>query len=163
MLKKTIKGKIMSKLNYTVVAVIAFIIVLFFAMKAEAEGYIGLGKSTFNSHMMTGEAGYRKNNWDVGVQLIGAGQTKNGSNSPVWIGSVSHIVQPDWSIANYADLFMRLGVAYVRESNLVGDFNFRLGVGFDMELFEVELYHISSAGIWDNNTGIDGIMLRARF
>ena len=156
----------MSKLNYTMVAVIVFIVVLFFAMfseRAEAEGYIGLGKSTFNSHMMTGEAGYRKNNWDVGVQLIGAGQTKNGSNGPVWIGSVSHIIEPDWSIKNYADLFMRLGVAYVRESNLVGDFNFRLGVGFDMELFEVELYHISSAGISNNNTGIDGIMLRAKF
>ena len=46
----------MSKFNYTMVAVLVFIVVLFFAMKAEAEGYVGLGKSTFNSHMMTGDS-----------------------------------------------------------------------------------------------------------
>ena len=153
----------MSKFNYTMVAVLAFIAVLFFAMKAEAGGYVGLGKSTFNSHMMTGEAGYRKDNWDFGVQLIGEGQTKNGSSDHVWIASASHIVQPDWSIASYADFYMRLGVAYVRESNLVGDFNYRLGIGFDMGPFEIEAYHYSSAGISNNNTGIDGIMLRAKF
>jgi len=152
------------KYSKTAIAVVLFIIVLFGAMyseKAKAEGYIGLGKSTFNSHSMTGEIGYRnENNWDIGFQLVGPGETKNGNQTEVYITSLSHIIKPGWLWSSY---FMRLGAGYVHDSNLIGDLNFKLGIGFDFGPFEVEMVHFSSAGIWSPNSGYDAVMLRAKF
>jgi len=147
------------KIKLTVVAVILFTILLFTAMESEAEGYVELGKSTFNSHDMTGGIGYRNEaGWDVGLHLIGPGETKRGAQSETYMASISHIVKPGWG--NY---FMRMGVAYVHDSNLVGDLNFKLGMGWDFGNFEVEMVHISSAGIWPRNTGIDSVILRVKF
>ena len=149
------------KIKLTVVGVVLFTIVLLFALKSEeanSEGYIALGKSTFNAHMMIGEIGYRQDGWDLGLQLIGPGETKRGDQAETYIASLSHIVKPGWG-----DFFIRMGAAYVHDSNLVGDINFKLGVGWDFGPFEVEVGHISSAGIWKTNTGIDGAMLRVKF
>lgn len=153
-------------IKYTVIGVLLFIIALMFAAyseKANAGGYIGLGGSTFNSHSRLGEAGYRfENNWDAQVMIIGSGDNKNGPQGETYITSVSHLIYPQWNIGP-ANFFMRLGVAYVNKSNLVGPWNFRLGLGFDFDLFELEMGHVSSAGVWSPNTGIDSVVLRAKF
>ena len=144
------------------IAVGLFLVVLAFALfseEAKSEGYVGLGQTVFNSHIVTGEVGYRTaSNWDVGLQLIGEGSTDYGRQNEVWAASVSHIIKPGWG--NY---FMRLGVAYVRDSPLVGDTNFKLGFGWDFGPVEVELIHMSSASIHTPNRGVDTLMFRTKF
>jgi hypothetical protein len=152
--------------SHTVLAVLTFLIgfvAAVYSESARSEGYIGLGKSTFNSHSMMGEVGYRTDsNWDYQLMIIGEGETKRGRQNTVYGASVSHVVKPGWKVKD-ADFFMRLGVAYIHDSPLVGDTNFRLGFGFDLGPFEVEMMHYSSADIHKTNTGVDSIAFRAKF
>lgn len=152
--------KLFDKLNIkaTVIGVLLFIAVLVAALLSEqshAGPYIGIGKAAFNSHMTTGEAGYRfENNWDVQALLIGQGQTSNGYQAATGALSVSHVIWPGW-YALGGDYFMRLGAAYVKDSRLVGPIDYRLGVGLNYDVVELEVGHYSSGGIFETNTGID--------
>ena len=155
----------MKKLSYTALAVGIFIVIILMARSDEAgaEAYIGLGSSIFNSHETTGEVGYRfGGKWDLQLAVIGEGETKKGHQGLVEILSVSRIVVPDWQIGR-CDYFMRLGIAYVHDSPLVGRGNYRLGIGCNFGVWDLEYVHYSSAGINSRNTGIDGIGLRIWF
>lgn len=157
-----IKNLVKGKFKWTVVGVVTFIIVLLAASydaRAENGARISLGHTVANSEVTVGEVSYEWNDWEAGAMLIGEGDTKNGEQSTVPVYSVSHLVCPEWSILG-ADNYYRLGVAYVDGSPLVGDWNFRLGVGLEWKVFQLEYAHLSSAGIYETNSGIDMIQLR---
>lgn len=155
-------------MNKTMWAVILFLIVLLtatFSMRSNAdEDYngarISLGHTVANSSMTTGEVSYEYNNWEAGYTLVGEGETKRGYQDQSHIYSLSYVVRPDWEIWNVENYY-RLGVSYQDGNNLVGDTNFRLGVGLQWrDVVQLEYTHYSSAGIHDPNTGIDMIQLR---
>jgi hypothetical protein len=141
--------------------ILAFIIVLILAAQ-DAYGdsaTIALGKTAFNSDSTYAEIGYEVRDWEFNVGLIGAGETKDGWQSTVLTYGVSKIVRPNWCFLGGCNYF-RIGVAGVHGSPLVGPINFRLGIGMDYGVFKVEAFHYSSAGIFEDNTGIDGVMLK---
>jgi len=150
------------KLNFTKIAVLTFIVVLLLAANsAFADVRIALGQTAFNSTNTVGEIGYEWREWEASVGLIGYGSTKNGHSDEVWTYSLSKLVRPDWSFLGGKNYY-RIGVAYIDDSPLVGGTNFRLGVGLEYKVFQVEYLHYSSAGIHKTNTGIDAIMLRIK-
>lgn len=163
----------------TVYAVIAFIVVLILAgysMRSNAdEGsvalrptndeffHIGIGQSVANSHLKTGEIGYHINDWEFQATLQESGPTRKGRQELVNIYSVSYVTDPGWDIYGVGPYF-RLGVSYNDDSPLVGDTNFRLGIGVNFnDVWRVEYSHHSSAGIHDPNTGIDYLTVNYMF
>ena len=150
-------------MNYTKDLVAIFIVLLITAgmreyAKAEPVGNglrIALGHTLFNKSETHGEFGYHHNRWEAAYSFQGAG----GFNQTTEIYSLSRLVRPGWD-AGYVSSYFRIGGAYVRNSDLVGDVNFRLGVGADYKVFGIEFFHYSSAGIYDTNRGIDGVMIR---
>jgi len=145
-------------------AVIMAVLCLMLALvptKVISEPYIGLGTSVVNSELKTNEFGYRWGDWDLSVNLQDGGNTKNGYQKQVDIVSFSKIIRPKWAIGP-CDTILRVGVANVNNSALVGQKNFRLGAGCDFGPIEVEWSHISSADINKTNTGIDVIQFRLK-
>lgn len=146
----------------TKICVAVFLLVLLVAASsawAENGPKIGLGHTGINSHMTVGEIAYEYNNWEAAASIIGQGDTQGGKQDAVNVYSVSKLVRPDWCFLGGCNYY-RLGVASVDGSPLVGPFNYRLGVGMEWKLLSVEFFHYSSAGIYDPNTGIDGLMLK---
>lgn len=154
----------MSTHNYTAVAVGIFIAALLLSRceEAKSEPYIGLGTAVFNSHVTTGEVGYRFDKWDLQLAVFGEGDTKKGYQRHVEVISFSRIVVPEWRFGP-CDWFMRLGIAYVHDSPLVGKGNYRLGIGCNFGVWDLEYGHFSSANINHRNTGVDGFGFRIRF
>lgn len=149
-------------MNYTKTAVAIFIVLLIaagFAAKSRADGFIALGYTVFNMHETTGEIGWSNNDIELGLGIVGSGDTKKGQQNYVYTASISKIVRPEWKILGGKNYY-RIGASYVHDSVLVGDANFRLGIGLDYDVFQIEYVHFSSAGIHDTNTGIDMIQLR---
>jgi hypothetical protein len=144
--------------------ILAFIIVLILAAQ-DAYGdsaTIALGKTYLNSDATYAEIGYETRNWEFNLGLIGVGSTKDGPQTLVTTFGVSRLVKPNWCFAGGCS-YLRIGVAGVHGSPLVGPINFRLGAGMDYGVFKVEAFHYSSAGIFEDNTGIDGVMLKMEF
>lgn len=153
------------KFNKTVLGVIAFIVVLILAgysARSEADNgvRIGVGKTVINSHLKVGEIGYEYNGWELNVAILEDGQTVNGLQSEnMKIYSISYLTKPKWGVYGI-DPYFRLGVSYNDGSKLIGNSNFRLGVGLDFhDVWRVEFSHHSSAGIHTPNTGLDYITL----
>jgi len=150
-------------MNKNKVAVGVFALVLIaagYAMNARADSvHIGLGKSLINSQLVVGEVGYERDGWEVQASLMESGNTKNGNQKQVSLYSVSYITEPGWGYKG-VEPYLRLGVSHNTGSELVGNNNFRLGIGVNFnEVFRLEYVHHSSAGIYKNNTGIDYVML----
>lgn len=141
-------------LVHALIVIFIAALLTFISKEAYSEPFIGLGYTAFNSELPTGEAGYRYGKWDYTANAFAAGDTKKGLQEQVFAYSVSRIVQPGdhW--------FMRIGLAYVTETPLVGHGNYRLGFGYDFGAWEVEYMHLSSAGINETNRGVDAVMLR---
>ena len=157
---KSIMKFIKDNIKPTAVAVAVFIVVLVFAMRdAEAGGTISLGTTVMNSSETFGEIGYRHNVYEANFMLIGEGHTEKGIQDHVNVYSVSRIVSPGWPLL-FGKNYYRIGLAYVDDSPLVGNSNYRLGIGIDYGVFSIEYVHFSSAGIHKTNRGIDGIMLK---
>lgn len=154
------------KFKPTMIAVIIFIIVALFAAYSEVQaedGFrISLGYTVANSTMPAGEFSYEYKGYELAAMQIGVGNTRNGPQKEVNVFSFSHIVRPEWYLFG-ARNYYRIGVSHVSGSPLVGDTNFRLGIGFEWKIAQVEYFHFSSAGIHQPNTGIDGIALRFKF
>lgn len=153
------------KFNKTALGVIAFIVVLILAgysARSEADNgaRIGVGKTLINSHLKVGEIGYEYNDWEFSATILEEGQTKNGFQSDnMHIYSASYLTKPKWGVYG-VDPYFRLGVSYNDGSKLIGNSNFRLGVGLDFhDVWRVEFSHHSSAGIHNPNTGLDYITL----
>jgi len=152
-------------MNFTKIAVIAFIVILILAAydaRAEDGWRVSLGHTAANSSMAFGSIGYEYKGIEIDATQIGHGSTKRGDQGTVNIFSLSHLVRPDWTFLGGKNYY-RIGVSYQDGSPLVGDTNFRLGVGLEWKVFQVEYIHYSSAGIHRPNTGIDGIQLRFKF
>ncbi|TVO57513.1 acyloxyacyl hydrolase [Denitromonas halophila] len=154
------------KIKWTRVAVAAFIVAIaygaFLIKEAEAAPGIrvGLGRTVVNSSAPWGEFGYElPNGWEIAAAITGAGDTHNGPQGEVRALSFSRIVRPPWRVFG-ANNYLRLGVAYVDGSALIGDSNFRLGIGLEWSVMQLEYFHYSSAGIHQPNTGVDGIQIR---
>ncbi len=159
------------KNKYIQWAIALFIVLLGVCMYAEDvysdEGtvYIGLGKSAVNMHTTVAEVGYRTTDkWDSQFMIIGKGYTRHTKQvDHIYIGSFSRVIAPKWGL-RYVKPYMRLGVAVFTESNLVsGVGSFRLGAGINFGKFELEAQHYSTAGLSSRNTGMDSIILRAKF
>src|SRR5690554_2898570 len=153
------------KFNKTALGVITFIVVLILAgysARSEADNgaRIGVGKTLINSHLKVGEIGYEYNDWEISAAILEDGKTKNGIQSETMqIYSVSYLTKPKWGVYG-VDPYFRLGVSYNDGSKLIGNSNFRLGVGLDFhDVWRVEFSHHSSAGIHNPNTGLDYITL----
>lgn len=152
-------------MKWTRLGVLVFIILLLLAsINALGSEYnngarISLGHSVANSELPLGEIGYEYNNWEIAATLMGEGRTKNGDQDLVGIYSLSRMVRPSWNFLG-ATNYYRLGVSYVNDSPLVGEANFRLGIGLEWDIVQLEYFHYSSAGINSTNSGIDGILLR---
>lgn len=145
----------------TAAAVVPSIIALLFAMN-DAYGdqvNISLGRYVVNSDVPAGEIGYEHRGWEVTAGLAGDGSTAKGRQDTHSIYSVSRLIRPQWFVFN-AQNYYRIGVAKVQDSPLVGNTNYRLGVGFDFGNLSIEYSHYSSAGIYPVNRGIDIVMLR---
>jgi hypothetical protein len=150
-------------MNKTRIAVAAFIVILIaagYAATARADTVnIGVGKSVINSHLKVGEIGYQHKNWEAQASLMESGNTKNGNQKQLVLYSVSYITEPGWGYKG-VEPYLRLGVSHNTGSELVGNNNFRLGIGVNFnKVFRLEYVHHSSAGIYKNNTGIDYVML----
>lgn len=162
--------KIKGVITTTATAVVFFLIVLVFALDAEAkekEGfipYLELGTTVVHSTVRVGGAGvvlYKK--WDVHVGVMGEGDTrKHGYQAQKVFYSFSRIVHPNWRVLG-GELRPRIGIAYTPDFQLVGRRNYRLGLILHYSVFELEYFHYSSAGINDNNRGVDGLAVRALF
>jgi hypothetical protein len=150
-------------LGGVIMGVFVFIIVLLFAADDAWGGNatIGVGQSILNSKATYAEAGYvTDRNWEFNLGLIGVGETKDGPQTLVTTYGVSKLVKPNWCFMSACNYY-RIGVAGVHGSPLVGPINFRLGVGVRIKnVFEIEAFHYSSAGIFEDNTGIDGVMIK---
>lgn len=128
---------------------------------AEYKTYIEYGRSIVNSHNGHGGVGFvsEKTGWGAGVTIVGQGGTQNGRQVPAYIYSVSKIHRTFIKGVN-----LRLGIAKADNVNLVGDFNYKLGIIFlSNEHGEFELIHISSGGIYKPNTGYDALVFRLKF
>jgi len=148
-------------------AVLVFIVVLILACLSAIEAHadpgfrFALGRTVANSSATLGEFGYEfASGCELTGSAIGASDTTRGPQGEVQALSFSRLVRPDWHLAG-ADVYMRLGVAYVDGAELIGDTNFRLGIGMEWRrVMQIEYVHWSSAGIHQPNTGIDGLMIR---
>lgn len=149
-------------MKWTILGVAAFIVLLILASgnaRAEDGVRISLGHTLVNSEVTTGEVSFEYRGWEVAAALLGEGPTKRGDQDLVPVYSVSHVVRPSWRFMG-ATNYYRIGVAYVDGSPLVGTGNFRLGIGLEWRVVQLEYFHYSSAGINEINSGIDGIQLR---
>lgn len=157
----------MKKTAYAVVAFIIVLILAGYSMRSNANDdqffQVGIGQSVINSHLKTGEIGYHINDWEFQATLQEAGDTKRGYQDKVNIYSVSYVTEPQWEIYG-AEPYFRLGMSYNDDSPMVGDTNFRLGIGVNFhDVWRVEYSHHSSAGIHDPNTGLDYITVNYLF
>ena len=151
----------MKKTAYFVLAFIIVIIMAGYSAKSSAESFatLGIGTTLINSTLKTAEVGFNYNSWEVQGTLIEKGSTKNGPQDYVKLASLSYLIEPSWGYVGVEPYF-RLGLSYNPASNLVGNSNFKLGVGVDFnEVFRVEYTHHSSAGIHSPNTGVDYITI----
>lgn len=152
-------------------AVLAFIVAIILGVLSAINAYaepvdhtgfrVALGRTVVNSSAAFGEFGYEfPSGWELTGTAMGATDTKRGQQGEVQAMSFSRLVRPDWHLAG-ANVYLRLGVAYVDGAELIGDTNFRLGLGLEWQrVLQIEYVHWSSAGIHQPNTGIDGIQLR---
>ena len=150
------------KIKPTTIAVVIFAVLLVLAaFNASAQGFrTSLGYTVANSTTPWGEVSYEfPSGWELAGSVSGAGDTRRGPQGEVSTVSWSRVVRPDWWLLGGRNYY-RLGVAYVDGSPLVGNTNFRLGIGLEFKVFQIEYFHYSSAGIHQPNTGIDGIQLR---
>ena len=150
-------------MKYTHLLVALFIGVLLLASysaRASDGAYITLGHTVFNSSVTNAELSYRHSDWEFGVGQFGAeNSTRNGPQDVHGYASISRLVYPGWRVAG-GENYYRLGAAYVDDSPLVGNTNYRLGIGIDWGVFQVEFAHFSSAGMHPVNSGIDSVQAR---
>lgn len=130
------------------------------AQDAYGDPTIAVGKAHLSSDQSYGEIGYiTKQNWEFNLGLIGAGETKYGYQDVGITYGASKIIKPNWCFLGGCN-YWRIGVSGVHNSPLVGPVNYRLGIGMDYGVFAVEAVHMSSAGIFEDNTGFDAVVLK---
>lgn len=149
-------------MNNTIIAVIAFTVLLLAAGYSRAEDgvRIGVGKSFIGSDVTVGELGVEYNNWELTTTQFGQGWTKRGEQEAHAFYSASYLTKPQALQNKWASPFLRLGVSYNSGDPLVGKSNYRLGIGVDFsDVWRIEYGHYSSAGQHDPNSGVDWVAL----
>ncbi|MBN50000.1 MAG: hypothetical protein CMN85_10695 [Spongiibacteraceae bacterium] len=153
-------------MNKTAAAVAVFVCALIAALysaDAKADGVrLSLGKTFRTSDVTAGEVSYEMNDWELAATQLGQGETNKGRrDEAINLYSLSKMVRPGWCVGSVCGYF-RIGVAHTPDALLIGDTNYRNGLGIETRVFQVEYFHYSSAGIHKPNTGIDGLMLRLK-
>ena len=158
--------------SITGLLVLLFVIVLACARCSEANAdeiklspYIELGQTVVNSSVTIGGIGVQVNNkWDVHAGLMGSGDIPDyGYQEQEFIFSASRIISPNWNFLG-GEFRQRIGIAYMPDLQLVGPYNYRLGLMLDYDTIQIELGHYSSANInSENNKGVDFLSFRSLF
>lgn len=152
---------IIHKSKLTMVILLFFLFGMIVSQNAHSEvkTYIEYGRSIINSHNGHGGVGFvsNKTGWDIGVSILGQGETQRGTQEPAYVYSISKIFPSKY-------VKFRLGIARSKDVRLIGDTNYKLGIIFlSNEHGEFELTHLSSGGIFDPNTGYDAVVFRLKF
>ena len=150
----------------TIIGVALFLLIAW-SMKAceqaNAGAYIGLGHTVANSSVTMPELGYNFGQYRAAIEASGEGETDKGAQGVYPILSAYRVIDPSWCLWG-ACLKSVIGIAYTPNQRLVGPVNYRLELIVALPA-DVEFYakHYSSAGTFENNTGLDAIGVRFLF
>ena len=129
---------------------------------AEYEPYLEYGRTTVNSHNSHAGFGFYVNDkWDYNISITGQGNTKNGKQQPSYLYAISRIFKTKVDLYG-KDVKVRLGLAHTENMNLIGKYNFKLGIILEGKVAGLEIFHYSSGGVYKPNTGLDGVKLRIK-
>lgn len=152
-----------------VALILGFITILVLAFKSEDAAadslpfspYIEINRTLINSELTMGGIGIRTNDykWDLGINLIGEGDTYRGPQTVQPIYHLSRIANTSWGLLG-GQVYTGIGIAYGENLALVGTINYKLQAGVRWDRLELGVVHFSSGDIYANNRGIDGIVLR---
>lgn len=97
---------------------------------------------------------------EVSINYLGYDFGVGGMSNDVEFASVTKT----FDVTN--GLFVRVGIARVHNSDIVGPWNYRSGIGYRRNIFSVEFSvefnHFSSSGLYYPNNGIDAIYVRVK-
>jgi hypothetical protein len=152
-----------SKTMIGVVLFIALAWAMIASEKANAGSYIGLGHTVANSSVTMPEVGYRFGSYGAAIEATGEGDTDKGAQGAYPIFSAYRVIDPNWCAIGTC-FKSAIGAAYTPNQRLVGPINYRLELILELPA-GVEIYakHYSSAGTFENNTGLDAIGVRFVF
>jgi hypothetical protein len=150
----------------TIIGVALFLFVLWSMRafeQANAGVYLGLGHTVANSSLTSPEVGYQRGKYRFALEATGEGDTDKGAQDVTPLFSVYRVIDPNWCWAS-ACFKSGIGLAYTPKQILVGTINYRLELILSLPA-DVEFYakHYSSAGTFENNTGLDVIGVRFLF
>lgn len=123
--------------------------------------YVEISRTMINSELTMGGVGIRTNDykWELGINLLGEGETYRGDQTVQPIYHLSRIVNTSWGLLG-GQVYTGIGIAYGENLALVGSINYKLQAGVRWDRLELGIVHFSSGDIYKNNRGIDGIILR---
>jgi hypothetical protein len=159
--------KIFGWASKTMIGVV-FFIVLVWSMRsceaeAEAQAYIGLGHTFANSSVTSPEIGYRFGSYGIEIGATGEGNTDKGHQYAYHILSAYRVIDPKWCVF-VACFKSAIGAAYTPNQRLIGPLNYRLEIIVSLPAgAEFYIKHLSSAGTFKNNTGVDVAGMRFVF
>lgn len=152
-----------------VALILGFIVILVLAFKSEDAAadslpfspYVEINRTLINSELTMGGIGIRTNDykWDLGINLVGEGDTYRGPQTVQPIYHISRIANTSRGLLG-GQVYTGIGIAYDENLALVGNVNYKLQMGIRYDKLEVGIVHLSSGDIYDNNRGIDGVVLR---
>jgi hypothetical protein len=150
----------------TMIGVVLFVGLLWSMRSCEianAEPYIGLGHTVANSSVTSPELGYRFGKYGVAIEATGEGRTDKGEQGAYPILTAYRVIDPNWCKWGMC-LKSAIGAAYTPNQKLVGPLNYRLEliIGLPSNA-EIYIKHYSSAGTFENNTGLDVVGVRFLF
>ena len=121
----------------------------------EYSSYISLGSTVANSSSKIGGSGVRFYKYDFGVQIQEPTEFKHGvAKDQIKFYHLTRLVK----VKKFPRVKLQAGISRVDGSPDIGEWNFRLGIGYVISVNgELWYIHDSSAGIFDPNAGSDQI------
>lgn len=125
----------------------------------EVEPFIEIGYTFNELEAAQGGAGIAVNNkYQIARKFIAESDNKYGHKTPkAYIWSVDRIYTPKWFNSS---TFLLVGVAKIKASNLVDDYNYHVAGGWQFKESKLYVEHFSSGGINEVNTGISMVTFR---
>lgn len=143
-------------LSTAFVFAVASVLMALFAPPAVAlDAGVSLSYLFVKGEQSVGSIYLERDRWRFEVGMIGSGTADNVYvEEPVRFGSITH---RSFLVDNFlgGKLVFDIGVAHVDQHPLVGEMNFKLSTGVRWRRVEAVCTHISSAGIYENNSGLN--------